>query len=288
MTIDIVIFFQSLQNGFLDVFFNLISFLGEEYIYMLVLATVYFTISKKQGEFLGFVLLFTGIFNNVLKGVVNAKRPFEKYPDVVTNLRPSTSTGQSFPSGHTQNFTAFLFAGGTVINKQYAYITAVVLSTLMAISRMYLGVHFFEDVVVAIILGFLTAYLFSKFFYKLDDKNLMKVYITIMIVFLPFLIMNGGDDLYKGYGMFAGFTLAMFVEKKYINFEIHKDLLKNVLRVAFGLVAMLAVQLGLKVLFGLFAEEETLLMNIFDMIRYFFVAFVAFGAYPMLFKKFKF
>jgi membrane-associated phospholipid phosphatase len=288
MTIEVIIFLQGLRNGFLDVFFNMVSFLGEESLYMLVLAVVYFTISKKHGELLAFTLLFTGLFNNTLKGIVNAQRPFQKYPDDVTNLRPETSTGQSFPSGHTQHFSAFLFTGSFILKKKYAYMTALVLTVLMAISRMYLGVHFLEDVSVALLLGFLTAYLFSRFFYKLDDKNLMKVYITILIVFLPFLFLNNGEDLFKSYGMFSGFVLAMFIEKKYISFEIHNNISKNVLRVALALIVMLAVQMGLKVFFSMFAELETSSMNIFNMIRYFFIAFIGLGCYPILFKKFNF
>lgn len=288
MTIDIIIFIQSLRNGFLDVFFNMVSFLGEESLYMFVLAIVYFTISKKHGELLAVTLLFTGLFNNTLKGIVNAKRPFQKYPDDVTNLRPETSTGQSFPSGHTQHFSAFLFTGSFIIKKKYAYITALILTVLMALSRMYLGVHFLEDVGAALVLGFLTAYLFSRFFYKLDDKNLQKVYITILIVFLPFLFLNSGEDLWKSYGMFLGFALAMFVEKKYVSFEIHTNVVKNIIRVVLALVVMLTFQLGLKGFFSVFAVEETTLMNLLNLIRYFFIAFAGLGCYPILFKKFNF
>ncbi len=288
MTIEVIIFLQGLRSDFLDLFFNGVSFLGEETIYMLVLAVVYFTINKKYGEFLAFTLTFTLVFNNVLKGIVNALRPFEKYPNDVVNLRPDTSTGQSFPSGHTQNFSAFLFSGSYLVKKKSAFIGSFILVSFMALSRMYLGVHFLEDVLAAILLGFLTAYLFHKFFFKLTDQHLFRIYITILIVFLPFLVINGGEDLFKGYGMFAGFTLAMYVEKKYVRFTIHKDILRNGMRVVFGLVVMLIIQLGLKVLFNLFAEDGTVLMNVFDMIRYFFIAFVALGCYPMLFKKFNF
>ena len=51
MTIEVVEFFQSFRNGFFDFFFSFISFLGEEYIYILILAIIYYAYNKKLGEF---------------------------------------------------------------------------------------------------------------------------------------------------------------------------------------------------------------------------------------------
>ena len=47
MTIEVVEFFQSLQNGFFDFFFNAISFLGEEYVYIVIVGTIYYAYDKK-------------------------------------------------------------------------------------------------------------------------------------------------------------------------------------------------------------------------------------------------
>lgn len=286
MTIEVVLFFQSLRNDFLDFFFNMVSFLGEESLYLAILAIVYFTINKKHGELLAFTLLFTGVFNNTIKGIVNAKRPFQKYPDDVTNLRPDTATGQSFPSGHTQHFSAFLFTGSFILKEKYVYITALLLTVLMAISRMYLGVHFLEDVVLALILGFITAYLASLYFKRATDKQLLRTYIILLLLFLPVLFFNQGEDLFKSYGMFVGFTLAIYIEKKYVQFAIHSNLRNNIIRVVLGLIIMLILQMGLKAIYAPFFDEGSLLFTIASMIRYFLIAFIGLGCYPILFKKF--
>ena len=181
MTIDVVEFFQSLRNGFFDFFFNMISFLGEEYVYILIISIVYFAYNKKLGEYLAFMLMFTGLFNNVLKGLFDRPRPFDAFENRVENLRPDTSTGMSFPSGHTQNFSAFWFAFAFKFKKNWLFITAAVLSILMAISRMYLGVHFLEDVIASIILGIVTAYGTYKLFQKYGD--MMLFYIVYTLVF---------------------------------------------------------------------------------------------------------
>ncbi|AIO18632.1 undecaprenyl pyrophosphate phosphatase [Candidatus Izimaplasma bacterium HR1] len=288
MTINVVEFFQSLQSGFFDFFFNMISFLGEQYVYILILGIVYYAYNKKLGEYLAFTLFFTGLFNNTLKLLVNAQRPFQKYPDRVNNLRPETSTGHSFPSGHVQNFTAFLFAEGFYVKKVRFFVVASVLAALMAISRMYLGVHFLEDVLVSIILGILTAYAFSKFFFKLDDKKLHILYIITITIFTPFVFLLGEEDLFKAYGLMIGLLGAMMFEKKYVKFTMDVSLIKKVIRVVSGLVVMLSIQLGLGVLFDMLASEGSMLLFALDAIRYGLVAFIGLGVYPILFKKFNF
>lgn len=288
MTIEVVEFFQSLQNGFFDLFFNMISFLGEEYIYILILGIVYFAVDKKLGEYLAFTLFFTGIFNNVLKVLFNHPRPFEKYPDRVDNLRPSTSTGNSFPSGHVQNFSSFLFAAGFYSKKKNILLGAAILSTLMAISRMYLGVHFLEDVLASLVLGVITAYIISIVFKKVTDKQLHMIYIGILVVFLPVMLLIGEEDLFKAYGLMLGFLFAMIYEKKYVQFTYDVSLVKKVIRVVLGLIVMVAIQLGVGMVFDLFADEGTFLLNILDLIRYGLIAFIGLGLYPTLFKKYNF
>ncbi len=288
MTIEVVEFFQSLQNGFFDFFFNMISFLGEQYVYILILGIVYYAYDKKLGEYLAFTLFFTGLFNNYLKHIISAPRPFEKYPTRVENLRPGTSTGHSFPSGHTQMFTSFLFAESFHTKKVRMLVVASVLSALMAMSRMYLGVHFFEDVLVSIVLGITTAYILSKVFFKLNENQLKRVYGIVIVFFAGFVFFFGGEDFFKAFGMMIGFYCAMIFEKKHVNFTMDVSILKKVIRVISGLIIMVSIQLGLGFIFDMFAEEGTYLLGVLDALRYGLIVFIGLGVYPLLFKKFNF
>lgn len=290
MTIEVVEFIQSLRTGFGDVFFNFISFLGEEYVYIVILSIIYFAYDKKLGEFIGFTMFITGIFNAVIKGLVVAERPFQKYPDRITNLRPETSGGYSFPSGHTQMFTSFSFAWGFATKSKKILVGAVILSILMAISRMYLGVHFLEDVSVGLLLGFVVAYGGYKFFERIKDNDdlLFKVYVIILVVFLPFVIILNYEDLFKTYGLMIGFTFGMLIEKKYIQFTLDVSVLKKGIRVFVGLVIMIAIMVGLGSIFDMLASEGSTLLNILDMIRYGLISLIGLGVYPFLFKKLNF
>lgn len=285
MTIYVSEFIQSFRSSFFDLFFNLISFLGEESVYILLLSIIYFTIDKKKGELLSFTMFFTGIFNNTIKGIVDAPRPFEKYPDKITNLRPETSTGSSFPSGHTQIFSSFWMSVYLEFRKRFLLYIAIIFSILMALSRLYLGVHFLEDVLVSIVLGFGAAYLIHKYVSPLDERKRMVVYVTTFVLFLPFVLILNTADLYKTYGLLIGFIFALLFEHKYVRFEIHNNLKKNCVRVVLGLLLMLSVQLGFKVIFN-FSIFSFIPSNVLDMIRYTLITFLGLGVYPILFPKF--
>jgi hypothetical protein len=289
MTIEVIQWIQSFRCGVLDSFFQLISFLGEQYVYILLLSIIYYTYDKKLGEFMGFVLFFTGIFNSVIKGLVAAQRPFQKYPSKVTNLRPNTSSGYSFPSGHTQLMSTFSFAGSFYFQKKYLTYLAITLSSLMALSRMYLGVHFLEDVLFALVLGYLIAFLGYKLFFKYyqNSQQMIRLYTIILIAFLPFVVILQYDDLFKTYGLMAGFTLAIIYEHKYVNFSLNVNYKKKVLRVLGGISIMLAIMIGFDKLFSLIAVEGSALLNYLDLIRYSLLSFTGIGLYPKLFKPLK-
>ena len=290
LTIDIVMFLQDFRNGFFDFFFSFISFLGEEYVYIFFFGIIYYTYDKKMGEFLAITLGISATVNTIIKNIVGAPRPFEKYPDLVENLRPNTAGGNSFPSGHTQNFSTVLFGISFYQHKRLFFYLSTVLVLLMMLSRMYLGVHFLEDVLVATLLGSTIAYFLYKLFnkYYAYPVTLHRIYWSIILLLLPFLVFIEGADFFKSYGLLIGFVLGIIIEKKHINFSVNVSTIKKVLRVFFGLVIMIGIQQGFKLIFGIFTEDGSNLMNIFDMFRYFLIAFTGFGIYPFLFKKFNF
>jgi membrane-associated phospholipid phosphatase len=105
----------------------------------------------------GIGLAVTVAESYALKALIGKKRPYEKYPDLLTPLVRKTSP--SFPSGHTS--TAFYTATWLTLENPKWYVAApsFLWAGLVAHSRNYTGVHYLTDVLVGAALGSATGYL---------------------------------------------------------------------------------------------------------------------------------
>lgn len=95
------------------------------------------------------------LINLVIKPMFTRKRPYEILKSVRTMIAPPY--GSSFPSGHA----ASSFAAASMLwffNMPFRHL-ALVLALLIAVSRVYLMVHFPSDVLVGVVSGIVISYL---------------------------------------------------------------------------------------------------------------------------------
>ncbi len=156
---------QTFKCGFLDVFMPFITMFGEDGIFFIALAAVLLFPKKtrKVGLCIGAALLMGFIVGNLtLKPIFARMRPydFNEAFDKASLLVGSLGD-KSFPSGHTlAAFEACVVLFLT--QKRYIGIPALMLSFLIALSRLYLYVHYPTDVLVGALLGTLFAVLGVK------------------------------------------------------------------------------------------------------------------------------
>jgi membrane-associated phospholipid phosphatase len=101
------------------------------------------------------------VLTTALKYSIQRKRPYEKYPFIFPLQKENTP---SFPSGHTS--LAFNTATFLSLNfpKWYVIVPAYVYASVVAYSRLYLGVHYPSDIIGGMIVGSATAYLNFRFY----------------------------------------------------------------------------------------------------------------------------
>ena len=287
---------RGISNTFFDNLLQIITFLGEQYVLIGIIAIIYFLYDKEIGRKVAFALFTSLLINNSLKGIVKYPRPFAYDPSLEA-VRVETATGFSFPSGHTQLattlYSSIALHGNlhekTKLSKKLIWFIAILIFSLVGFSRIYLAVHYPKDVIFGIILGlasvFISSYLFKLF--KNTLKNEMLVYIAILFIFLPFITIfydtnfiyiEPYRDFYKAYALFLGFVLATLIDKKYINFTCNTTLKKKLLRLLGAGICLAFIQFGLKLVF----PENKIF---FDFLRYFLITFVSLGIYPLLFRK---
>lgn len=145
---------ESIRTPALDKIMSVITLLGGELFFMVIAVTAFWCVSKREGYYLMIVGFFGTVINQFLKILCCVPRPWIKDPDftIVESAR-AEATGYSFPSGHTQNAVATYGGIARYTRRGWLRAVLVVLTVLIAFSRMYLGVHTPLDVGVSFQIG---------------------------------------------------------------------------------------------------------------------------------------
>ncbi len=147
----------------LDVVMPRITNLGGA-IFSLLLPVVLILLGKDDTRILGFecltALSVSHIIASILKKITNRERPYNILKNISTfNIELKD---YSFPSGHTT--ASFSLATVLSLNIPYLMTSVIAVATLIAMSRVYVGVHYPSDVIVGIILGSVTSIVIHPYF----------------------------------------------------------------------------------------------------------------------------
>ena len=280
--LEIIRFIQQFRSPLLDQFFELVTQLGEELLAIIVIATIYYGYKKGLGKKIMYILLASLTLNNALKFLIKLPRPIGE--PGIESIRVETATGFSFPSGHAQMSATLFTALANIIKKQWFNIVSIIIIVLVALSRVYLGVHYPIDAIAGAILG-VGVVIASEFLFK-HYKNETYIFGITSVLFLPFAILFFFDgeaqqaaDFFKVYGLLLGVFAAIEYEAKYINFKDPTKWSSRIIRVLLALVLIIGIKEGVKLV-----TPDTYWM---DFIRYFLMALIPLGFLPHLFKPLK-
>lgn len=311
--IEIIKALQNIRSHLLDLTFEFFTYFGEEMIVIAILGLIYWTLNKDLGKRLAMTVFLSIGINSLIKVIIARPRPFQVDP-TIDNLRPETSPSYSMPSGHTQTAATTYFGIHYYYKKQWILIAAIIITFFVAFSRLYIGVHYISDVFVGALLGILIVYGFNSILIKSNDAH--KIYriigygsvmifvVSILFFFMKFSGQNlAGEKFYfeletiaKMFGALFGFVIGIEFERKFVNFNHHSHLFKNILRFVLGMISVLIIQILLKQLFLVFVNPDHLadslisafLAVVLDYIRYIVMVFLGIGVYPLIFKKLKY
>lgn len=243
LQLEIIKKVQTIHSPVMDHIFEGVTMLGEEVIAILLASFILWCLSKKQGFRLAFVLLSGLLINTSLKEAFDVKRPIGM--EGVRSLRTHTATGKSFPSGHTQMVT-MLFTWLAFQVKRPAFTVFSVISILsVAVSRVYLGVHWPTDVIASVVIGVLWVALSLKFMPVIEDNVLKSAVLITAVSWLGAAIFYSHDYM-KVLGMMTGLMVSMLVQDLYINFEPTGTRGQKSLMFLVGILGVIGILLTLK------------------------------------------
>ena len=159
LDLSLVIAFQSFGDWLIAPM-NFFSFLGTEEFYILVFPVLYWSIDANLGIRVGVLTLFSGGLNFILKIPFLRPRPYW----ISTSVKPFW--GEIYfgiPSGHAQNSVAVWGSMAGYLRKIWAWVIAFFLMLMIGLSRVYLGAHFFNDMIVGWLIGAVLLWLFLHY-----------------------------------------------------------------------------------------------------------------------------
>ena len=297
---SVLYWLESIRNPFLDALMQFFTYFGEELLFIVLALAVFWCVDKREGYYLLFVGFVGTILNQFLKLLCHIPRPWVKDPSFQpVKSALSGATGYSFPSGHTQNVAGTLGGIARWSKRRAVRIVCVVVLLLTSFSRMYLGVHTPLDVGV----GLATAVVLVFALYPIvraaaDEPKRMAALLGVMVIMALAFVLYANlwaapaqsaealENLYEGQknsysllGALLGFCVAYPLERRFIRFEEKAVWWVQILKVVGGLLGLLAIKEGLKLLFS--AVGVTWLGT--NAIRYFAVVLFAALVWPQVF-----
>ena len=234
----------SLEGSVLTAFFKLVSIIANETLYLIVISISYWCVSKRKAFHMIVMLCFSGYIGIVIKEFMKIPRPYTY--DGIQSLYEKSAASYSFPSTHVQLATTFWGSFMILCKKRIVWIIGIVFIILVAISRLYLRVHWLSDIIGAVLFSVIVVYLYTKVTMGLSDRKFILLQRIILAVSLIMYVMTSQVDNLKLLGVLTGSTIGIMLENHFINMNESNDFKMQVVKTVLGLSILLVVQLLLK------------------------------------------
>ena len=302
---QLLYWFESIRTPALDTVMSLITRFGEEALFLLVALFVFWCVDKRKGYYLLTVGFVGTLINQWLKVVCQVPRPWIRDPNftIVESARAS-ATGYSFPSGHTQCVTGYLGGIARFTQRMWLRVVCIILVLLVAVSRMYLGVHTPADVGVSLVIGVVLVFVL----YPLVESTLWfpnRMYLIIaamlalsgaFVVYMELTVPPVGSaevlmeayenwaeahkNAYSLLGAVSGVLPVYFFDSKVLQFPTRAPWWGQIVKLAGGVALVLAVKTLLKAPLLAFCGGH----DAAHALRYFLVVLVAGCLWPKTFR----
>ena len=289
---------EKIRVPVLNEFLLAVTVLGEETAFLMIGLIVFWCVGKRQGYYLMSVGLAGTVSSQLMKIICRVPRPWvlDSNFTILEEAREAAA-GYSFPSGHTQTAVGTFGSIAAFARKKWLVVLCVALAVLVGFSRMYIGVHTPADVLVGALLSVALIAMFYPLMLGKKDSTywgliILAVLSAAYLLYMEIAAFPADIDLhnyesamknaYTLIGCSAALLIVYPVEKRYIGYSEKAVWWAQILKVALGLLAVLAVKEGLRTPLEVSFNGHLIARAI----RYFLIVIVAGLVWPLTFRFF--
>lgn len=294
---EFLYFLEKLRMPGLNECMLTITRLGEETAFLVMALIFFWCVDKKRGYLLMSVGFIGTMANQFMKLWFRIPRPWVLDPDFsILEQAREAAAGYSFPSGHTTSAVGTFGSIAATAKHKWTVWLCVILAVLVGLSRMYVGVHTPQDVLVGALTSIVLIVALRKVVPSEKGMDVLTVVMMAMSLGLmafmmlypfpadtdPHNLESGMKNAYTMVGCMAGVGFVYKIEKKYIHFSTEAVWWAQILKAVLGLGVVLIVKEGLRSpLEAIFGDPLPA-----RLVRYFLIVVVAGVIWPLSFRFF--
>ena len=270
----------------------IVSGLGQELFYLIVLPIFYWVVNKRAARFLGYIFLTGVLINNILKNVFRLPRPYWIAPELGLTEEPL----YGLPSGHVEFAVIIYVFIAYWFRRWWLWLLAVFLIGLFMFNRLYLGAHFLTDVLAGLLVGTLTLVAFFLWQYFFSDRfgkqilgrrlltvlivpfALTAIYVALLLIlgepdmtvswaeYIPAAELVSREGVVSTFAALTGFAMGILLEGSRIRFRVEGSIWQRLARILIGVPVAVAIWAGLD---AIFPADPFWLAVPFRFLRYF-------------------
>jgi membrane-associated phospholipid phosphatase len=276
--------------------FQFISELGRFEFYLVVTPIFYWCVNKQMGKHLIFLLAVSDVLNSTIKHGLRQPRPY--WLDSSLGLDEENSYG--IPSGHAQAAAVMYLFLGFWWRRSWVWVLSLLMIVLMALSRIFLGVHFVHDVLASVAIGLfiLVGYfvwqrnMYERFRNRILGQRVLFVFLLTFFLgliyglirlaigapdlneawaeYIPVAETESVENVATAFGTLLGLGLGFILEVSWVRFKEQGPVWKRVVRYLLGIGVAAALVFGLK---AILPTEPLWLAIPLRIVRYFLAGF---------------
>ena len=267
-----------------DYFFRFITEFGGTLIYLAIFFILYWGINKNLARNLLLVYVASNFVNFYAKTIIGRERPPE------SNWLLIVASHLSTPSGHAQSSSTFWGYLAVKSNRAIMWIISIAIIILVGLSRIYLGVHWFGDVLTGWLFGIIILdiilILESHIKNFVSRYNIILIYLGLaalglVVMLLTEIFLQTGYNFGTPGGQMIGLGLGFALEEKFVKFDVNNNADKQwkiLLRILIGILLIAMVYLVIYLLI----DTDIYWMNA---IHYIITLVLGIVIWPAIFKK---